>query len=1137
MHDENGMRASMMCDIAARSWVFEYIFSGIMIPLVARTVQFLRYYSVFNNSYVLKPTIKQIDPCSKVCTVTLHRFLQVQILQEILEIVSRVSQNAIVARRNMDTSPTLSIGGTRARAALLTTSGSGTGSTDRRVVFLASQPTVGSSHETKTWPHHWSPHTIVWDVCSQEFGKRRTREFSRVRSNSDFMVLDGTISAWGESNVYISNNVNSQFYHLIIWTHNHTDATTVINQMLRNDVHVFVKHITTAMLLLISVPPDIDYFYSEKCTLTKKFAVLSVDRDLKGLSQIRPYWYNRHYAAILSNLPTTTATASRVSALFSHRLISVLTIDLHPETRSCIMCRKVDRIRRLLTSVFLNVDTCRKLNSKKYIETIYEQINTYATRIVEDKCSRRSCIPTKQTEIKSVVLINRTCDTMIKAEIGREKTVQKTVIIQLDVHCTSAEILHALAMGKVSVQHLHYCVQYFMRLPNFDPTRLQVTYGAKSTKNVKGIENHIKLILNYPTCNSIIKLDCFCRPSTLALPREQNVMTPVKIIVYMINQFSSEVLVVQHAAKYVLEDTNTHGITTLTRSEPSYLVLADYASSSKISTVEKQRLIPWKRRRSKQNERIPSVGQSERAKQRDKEGEKEFTETLEVGKEQLSHPCITDNLTEIKDFVQDGVEKLRIVVERSNCHETKDRENAAHGKLSSFGLAEIIKGDKVISANTEGIFSATENIVSSGGLRIRNIIQISIVRRRFGADEVITGNSYKSPEESPHSEHSRLRLVLEIDVIDLAGNVGIGLLNVAADEDIKPRTMAKGGRGKWSNHSINVRVCGILVKKRSHIFCPWQQVRKYLETLKTFGYRMLSYLFEMCEKQELGLGYSTEFANFANFSAPLYVHRQILTRRNSAIAVAKSCSLTSITPAEHVELHAIENRMCLEKLRIVAKLPFEPVLRSFVEKGTVTTFEERKQDCEVKGQPGTLLSNGRQTEVESGKLKAESRKGIDYAVNGTVPEAKLPLARWISKEYSNQYIRTKDIKFYYTWTVWAVPSNFKLTAGQNSEWIIEDLIRNQFDVIPRQSADTFASVAYGPQYHAQSSQLECNIVSVFTGNSLCSVLAFPTTKTSRQWQSENAINCHTMSQHSKLYHRLGVSCHLLLKGCVKFVEV
>lgn len=52
----------------------------------------------------------------------------------------------------------------------------------------------------------------------------------------------------------------------------------------------------------------------------------------------------------------------------------------------------------------------------------------------------------------------------------------------------------------------------------------------------------------------------------------------------------------------------------------------------------------------------------------------------------------------------------------------------------------------------------------------------------------------------------------------------------------------------------------------------------------------------------------------------------------------------------------------------------KPVLRSFVEKGSVTTFEGKKQDCEVKGQSGTLLSNGRQTEVESGKLKAESRK-------------------------------------------------------------------------------------------------------------------------------------------------------------------
>ena len=60
----------------------------------------------------------------------------------------------------MDTSPTLSVGGSRARAALLATSGTSTGSTDRRVVFLASQPSVAGSHETRTWPHHWSPHTV-----------------------------------------------------------------------------------------------------------------------------------------------------------------------------------------------------------------------------------------------------------------------------------------------------------------------------------------------------------------------------------------------------------------------------------------------------------------------------------------------------------------------------------------------------------------------------------------------------------------------------------------------------------------------------------------------------------------------------------------------------------------------------------------------------------------------------------------------------------------------------------------------------------------------------------------------------------------------------------------------------------------
>ncbi|XP_074097303.1 sarcoglycan delta isoform X1 [Cotesia typhae] len=59
----------------------------------------------------------------------------------------------------MATSPTLSIAGTRARAAaLLATTATGTGSTDRRVVFIASSPGA-SSHDTRTWPHNWTPTT------------------------------------------------------------------------------------------------------------------------------------------------------------------------------------------------------------------------------------------------------------------------------------------------------------------------------------------------------------------------------------------------------------------------------------------------------------------------------------------------------------------------------------------------------------------------------------------------------------------------------------------------------------------------------------------------------------------------------------------------------------------------------------------------------------------------------------------------------------------------------------------------------------------------------------------------------------------------------------------------------------------
>ncbi|KAH0550528.1 hypothetical protein KQX54_020021 [Cotesia glomerata] len=64
----------------------------------------------------------------------------------------------------MATSPTLSIAGTRARAAaLLATTATGTGSTDRRVVFIASSPGA-SSHDTRTWPHNWTPTTSVSGV-------------------------------------------------------------------------------------------------------------------------------------------------------------------------------------------------------------------------------------------------------------------------------------------------------------------------------------------------------------------------------------------------------------------------------------------------------------------------------------------------------------------------------------------------------------------------------------------------------------------------------------------------------------------------------------------------------------------------------------------------------------------------------------------------------------------------------------------------------------------------------------------------------------------------------------------------------------------------------------------------------------
>ncbi|XP_046835872.1 zeta-sarcoglycan isoform X1 [Vespa crabro] len=89
----------------------------------------------------------------------------------------------------MDTSPTLSIGGSRARAALLTTTGTGSGGTDRRVVFLTSQTVDGNGHETKTWPHHWSPHTP---------GKRYKSPEDSPRSEQSKVRMSRNQSGWSE---------------------------------------------------------------------------------------------------------------------------------------------------------------------------------------------------------------------------------------------------------------------------------------------------------------------------------------------------------------------------------------------------------------------------------------------------------------------------------------------------------------------------------------------------------------------------------------------------------------------------------------------------------------------------------------------------------------------------------------------------------------------------------------------------------------------------------------------------------------------------------------------------------------------------------------------------------------------------
>lgn len=69
----------------------------------------------------------------------------------------------------MEASPSLgSSTTTRARTALLASGSTLSTDSHRRVVFLASQAgsaqtiagTTAAGHETRTWPHHWSPNTV-----------------------------------------------------------------------------------------------------------------------------------------------------------------------------------------------------------------------------------------------------------------------------------------------------------------------------------------------------------------------------------------------------------------------------------------------------------------------------------------------------------------------------------------------------------------------------------------------------------------------------------------------------------------------------------------------------------------------------------------------------------------------------------------------------------------------------------------------------------------------------------------------------------------------------------------------------------------------------------------------------------------
>lgn len=116
----------------------------------------------------------------------------------------------------MDTSPTLSIGGSRARAALLTTSGTGSGGTDRRVVFLTSQTVDGNGHETKTWPHHWSPHTVSFSFLQVPRRRRLTKEIFTMNPSRNKEIVGDDSSIISIPMLYLSRRSMPHYYEFMV---------------------------------------------------------------------------------------------------------------------------------------------------------------------------------------------------------------------------------------------------------------------------------------------------------------------------------------------------------------------------------------------------------------------------------------------------------------------------------------------------------------------------------------------------------------------------------------------------------------------------------------------------------------------------------------------------------------------------------------------------------------------------------------------------------------------------------------------------------------------------------------------------------------------------------------------------------